>query len=468
MDHLFSKTTAYVDMVCRFKERFPHVGDYMVFNPSKNMVMDEQENLLVHYFCKLDYAEGVEYILEKSAWDFQPDRDLPYLSLLCATEESLRTLKYLAASWPQMIKKQLLLLHKACLCNNQEVCQFLLLDVGMDFDTWEVQTVYSRKPQDPKPIHKLAARGKTEMVRLILANCEGDPDYVNTVVPGVYKTPLYYGIRGDHVETMNFLLERGGALQRETVHHDVSISCYQTFEFLDSLFPLAINEGCLQAFLELSDRRWRLCDPQLNFADPDGIHIRCLKEHIKNVAHLSPSITPLRAACQKGSEGTLKSFLHLLVHVTQVTTDILLLLLSYIAIHGSKEMLDLLVQKYGFDVKVELNTYFVQELLLDEASCGNVQDKTWLHGDTLLKENLVAYGGNYVSLENIAWWSNNKEISDHLVDMKLKPEVVGSGNQPQATGLGSQSKQLPHKKFASEGEVGLLIEAVGVRITRLW
>jgi hypothetical protein len=177
------------------------------------------------------------------------------------------------------------------------------------------------------------------------------------------------------------------------------------------------------------------------------------------VAHLSPSITPLRAACQKGSEGTLKSFLHLLVHVTQVTTDILLLLLSYIAIHGSKEMLDLLVQKYGFDVKVELNTYFVQELLLDEASCGKVQDKTWLHGDTLLKENLVAYGGNYVSLENIAWWSNNKEISDHLVDMKLKPEVVGSGNQPQATGLGSQSKQLPHKKFASEGEVGLLIEA---------
>jgi ankyrin repeat protein len=36
--------------------------------------------------------------------------------------------------------------------------------------------------------------------------------------------------------------------------------------------------------------------------------------------------------------------------------------------------------------------------------------------------------------------------------MKLKPEVVGSGNQPQATGLGSQSKQLHHKKIVSEGE----------------
>jgi hypothetical protein len=76
-DHAFLKTTAYGDMVCRFKENFPHVADYMVFNPSKNMVMDEEENLLVHYFCKLDYAEGVKYTLEKSAWGFEPQRDLP-------------------------------------------------------------------------------------------------------------------------------------------------------------------------------------------------------------------------------------------------------------------------------------------------------------------------------------------------------------------------------------------------------
>jgi len=260
-DNIFSKTTAYGDMVCRFKEQFPHVADYMVFNPSKNMVMDEEENLLVHYFCKLDYAEGVEYILEKSAWDFQPDRDLPYLSLLCVTEESLRTLKYLAASWAQTLKKQLLLLHKACLCNNLEIFQFLLLDVGMDFDTWEVSTNYT---QEGKPIHKLAARGKTEIVRLILDNCRGNPDYVNTVVPGVDKTPLYYAQQGGHLMTMFLLVDRGGVFERKTVHR--------------------------------------------------------------------------------------------------------------------------------------------------------------------------------------------REISDHLVDMKLKPEVVSSGNQPQATGLGSQSKQLHHKKSVSEGE----------------
>ncbi len=69
-----------------------------------------------------------------------------------------------------------------------------------------------------KPIHKLAARGKTEMVRLILDNCDIYPDYVNTVVPEVFdETPLYYAVQGDHVETMNFLLERGGRLVMESV-----------------------------------------------------------------------------------------------------------------------------------------------------------------------------------------------------------------------------------------------------------
>jgi hypothetical protein len=118
--------------------------------------------------------------------------------------------------------------------------------------------------QEGKPIHKLAARGKTEIVRLILDNCRGNPDYVNTVVPGVDKTPLYYAQQGGHLMTMFLLVDRGGVFERKTVHR--------------------------------------------------------------------------------------------------------------------------------------------------------------------------------------------REISDHLVDMKLKPEVVSSGNQPQATGLGSQSKQLHHKKSVSEGE----------------
>ncbi|CAM6027232.1 unnamed protein product, partial [Sphagnum balticum] len=142
----------------------------MVFNPSKNMVMDKEENLLVHYFCKLDYAEGVQYILEKSAWGFEPERDLPYLSLLCVTEESLKTLQYFAASWPQTMKKQLLLLHKACMCNNEEVFRLLLLDVGIDFDTWEEFTLVGGVDSEPegtkqKPMHKLAAPGKTEMLK---------------------------------------------------------------------------------------------------------------------------------------------------------------------------------------------------------------------------------------------------------------------------------------------------------------
>jgi hypothetical protein len=57
-----------------------------------------------------------------------------------------------------------------------------------------------------------------------------------------------------------------------------------------------------------------------------------------------------------------------------------------------------------------------------------------------------------MTLENVAQWSDNKELFDYLVDLQLKQEVVSSGNESQATGLGSQSKQLYQEKSASEGE----------------
>ncbi len=328
-DHAFSKTTAYGDMVCRFKETFPHVADYMVFNPSKNMVMDKEENLLVHYFCKLDYAEGVKYILEKSAWGFEPERDLPYLSLLCVTHESLKTLQYFAASWPQTMKKQLLLLHKACMCNNEEVFRLLLLDVGMDFDTWEEFTLVGGVDSEPegtkqKPIHKLAARGKTEMVRLILDNCDIDPDYVNTVVPEVFdETPLYYAVQGDHVGTMNFLLDRGGGLVMESVKlYHSSIYGYGRGRLLGTLFAFAIIGGNLKAAVALYERRWRLVNPVFHSGNPGFVHTRCLKEHIKNVTDLTPTISPLQAACQRGNEDVLEAILYLLVKVTRVNLPV--------------------------------------------------------------------------------------------------------------------------------------------------
>lgn len=52
-DHTYIDTKAYEEMVLRFNKRFPSVPDCMILNPSWNMVMDDEENLLVHYFCKV-------------------------------------------------------------------------------------------------------------------------------------------------------------------------------------------------------------------------------------------------------------------------------------------------------------------------------------------------------------------------------------------------------------------------------
>jgi serine/threonine protein kinase len=217
-DHVFTDTREYRDMVVRFQERFPKVPECIVLSPSWNMAMDEEENLLVHYFCKLDYAEGVQYIVEKGVWGFRPERDIPYLALVCVTEESLQTLKYLVASWPDVMEKQLFLMHKACLCNNPEIFQ-ILLDARIDIDTWE-EEIMGKDPQGGwkyhmKPIHKLAASGKTEMVRMILEKyCEVDPAYVNTTTPTRnVETPLYYAIEGGvNIEMVKFLSERGGII----------------------------------------------------------------------------------------------------------------------------------------------------------------------------------------------------------------------------------------------------------------
>lgn len=217
VDHIFIGSSDYQNMVVRFKERFPGVPDCMIYSPSWNLVMDVEENLLVHYFCKLDYAEGVKYIVEKSKWGFQPERDIPYMALICVREESLQTLQYLGASWPDTMKRQLLLLHKACLCNNPEVFRFLLVDVGIDFDTWEGNQDMLYRDRDVeilrKPIHKLAARGKTEMVRMILENFEVDSSYVNTTIfRDTVENPIYYAMEGDHAETVRYLLERGAVI----------------------------------------------------------------------------------------------------------------------------------------------------------------------------------------------------------------------------------------------------------------
>jgi ankyrin repeat protein len=336
----------------------------------------------------------------------------------------------------------------------------------MDFDTWEEFTLVGGVDSEPegtkqKPIHKLAARGKTEMVRLILDNCDIDPDDVNTVVPEVSdETPLYYAIQGDHVETMNFLLERGGGLVMESVNP--SIHGYGCGRLLGPLFAFAIIGGHLKAAVALYERRWGLANPVFHSGNPGFVHTRRLKEHIKNVAHLTPSISPLQAACRRGNEDILEAILYLLVKVTGVNLPVSVVqslkhtftkLLFYIARSGGKEMLDLVIG-HGFNIEaaMELKVDEVKQLLDDEDSHENALDKILFNGDTLLENILIASDGHYMTLENVAQWSDNKEFFDYLVDLQLKQEAVSSGNESQATGLGSQSKQLYQEKSASEGE----------------
>jgi hypothetical protein len=45
-------------------------------------------------------------------------------------------------------------------------------------------------------------------------------------------------------------------------------------------------------------------------------------------------------------------------------------------------------------------------------SCDIMEDKTGFNGDTLLKNIPIACEGHYITLENVAQWSDNKEVLD--------------------------------------------------------
>ncbi len=86
-------------------------------------------------------------------------------------------------------------------------------------------------------------------------------------------------------------------------------------------------------------------------------------------------------------------------------------LLFYIASSGSKEILDLVIgQGFNIEAAMELKVDEVQQLLLDEDSHENAQDKILFNGDTLLKNILIASDGHYMTLENVVQWSDNKEL----------------------------------------------------------
>jgi hypothetical protein len=120
----------------------------------------------------------------------------------------------------------------------------------------------------------------------------------------------------------------------------------------ESQDPFAIIGGHLKATVALYERRWRLVNPVFHSGSPGFVHTRCLKEHIKNVAHLTPSISPLQAACRRGNEDVLEAILYLLVKVAGVNLPVsevqslkhtFTKILFYIARSGSKGMLDLVI-----------------------------------------------------------------------------------------------------------------------------
>ncbi|CAK9221316.1 unnamed protein product [Sphagnum troendelagicum] len=193
------------------------------------------------------------------------------------------------------------------------------------------------------------------MVRLILHNCDIHPNHVNTVMPEVFdETPLYYAVQADHIETMNFLLERGGGPVMESVKlYHSSIYGYGRGRLLGTLFAFAIKGGYLKAAVVLYERSWRLVDPAFHSGNPGFVHTRS----------------------------------------------------------GSKEILDLVIgQGFNIEAAMELKMDEVQQLLLDEDSHKNAQDKTLFKGDTLLKNILIASDGHCITLENVVQWSDNKEL----------------------------------------------------------
>jgi hypothetical protein len=122
---------------------------------------------------------------------------------------------------------------------------------------------------------------------------------------------------------MNFLLDRGGGLVMESVKlYHSSIYGYGRGRLLGTLFAFAIIGGNLKAAVALYERRWRLVNPVFHSGNPGFVHTRCLKEHIKNVTDLTPTISPLQAACQRGNEDVLEAILYLLVKVTRVNLPV--------------------------------------------------------------------------------------------------------------------------------------------------
>jgi ankyrin repeat protein len=447
-EDLFIVSKGYEEMMCTFHDKFPDVHDYLVLSPSWNMVISEDGALLVHRFCSLDFVAGIQYIVEKSTWDFQAERDIPYMSLLCVENESLSTLKYIAASWRDVLRRQLLLIHKACNSSNLDIFK-LLLDIGIDFDTWVAEEPFM------KPIHQLAAKGKTEFLKRLLDHPGVDAAYINTAshrygrcydgdntekirafssyidglkgqdfnfwsLPdeflGVPKyVPLYYAVVEDRVDTVNFILQRGGTYVDKGAVETTRLIHEQSYWF-SSLLHLACESFSMGVVLAL----------QYTHEECASSPSSCLRQHVDDVALLSPSRKPIHVACQKGKEKVFEAAFDLFYDGESFY--IIRALMFYIARGGSKEMVDKMLGQEPLTWPLTIDYFFSKIFSMGDVACLLVAEGTSPnsldspHSGDIKSQRSVFKSQR--SVLDVAAASGNTEIFQHI--LKLQRQDSGS------------------------------------------
>lgn len=443
-DRHFIQCQGYRDMLDTSRLRFPSVREHRFWSPSRNPVMDEDGTLLVHHFCKLDFAEGVRYIVESKSctWDFQAERDVPYMALECVRGGSTDTLRYLATSWPDVMREQLLLAHVACEGHDNHGSRDLLdilLNVGINFETWQVFDKSGGYLDLLTPIQKLANWGKKEMLRTLLEYFELHPErFSNRVFEVDLVEAVLCSVTEDQIETLDLLLQgkRLQVVEHILLHPHENFDLHSRLELYNpkyrcatlfgTLFAMAIHGKSrfpkLNVAIALLERDYcnsQLCgervldDKRRMTRAPE--HLNILKKFVAdyNLACSSASIAiqpvdPVIAACRKGNEDVIDALFWLMapldiraldyVGVPAVVHDIVF----RIASHGSKSMVEI-IRSHG--VKFRPHQRITASLFADRRR---------VMEDALLRPRLVEDHDN-LTLLDVSRIYNNKEITDHFL-----------------------------------------------------
>eukprot|EP00250_Pteridium_aquilinum_P001761 c11976_g1_i1 orf=148-3894(+) len=215
-DFSFTASEKYQNLLkIDIRQMLPHVPDCVLLQPSKNMMVDMEGRLLIHYFCIVDYLDGVEYMMKHETRQFNHDMDIPYMALICVRAGSISVMRMLAKRWKAILAQQHMLVHEiceSCVVNKQtdyvDMFRLLLFELGLEYDTWYHSFPVSDY-DTKKPIDKLAITKKTDMIQVILdrASMDGNVEYIDTAV-GIERA-LTYAVSVDNLETVLFLISQG-------------------------------------------------------------------------------------------------------------------------------------------------------------------------------------------------------------------------------------------------------------------